>query len=115
LAIHKAHLFFLCLCSLTSLSFVGQIQLILVNNCNYSVWPGTLGNAGHLTPKDGGFHLARFEEAVYDVPEGWSGRIWDRTGCCFDEHGGGYCDTGDCGRRLHCMGKWGRHRRRWWR
>ncbi|RWV77345.1 hypothetical protein GW17_00061842, partial [Ensete ventricosum] len=91
----------------SSSSVVGQIQLILVNNCNYSVWPGTLRNAGHLTPKDGGFHLARFEEAVYDVPEGWSGRIWGRTGCCFDEHGGGYCDTGDCGRRLHCMGKWG--------
>ncbi|XP_009404587.2 thaumatin-like protein isoform X1 [Musa acuminata AAA Group] len=107
MATHKAHLFVFCLCSLTSVSFAGQIQLILVNNCNYSVWPGTLGNAGHLTPKDGGFHLARFEEAVIDVPEGWSGRIWGRTGCCFDEHGGGYCDTGDCGRRLHCMGKSG--------
>ncbi|RRT34579.1 hypothetical protein B296_00040652, partial [Ensete ventricosum] len=40
----------------SSSSVAGQIQLILVNNCNYSVWPSTLGNAGHLTPKDGGFH-----------------------------------------------------------
>ncbi|WOL01990.1 hypothetical protein Cni_G10709 [Canna indica] len=84
-----------------------QIQLILVNNCNYSVWPGTLGNAGHLTPKDGGFHLAAFEESVFDVPNGWSGRIWGRKGCCFNEQGVGSCDTGDCGGRLRCMGKWG--------
>ncbi|KAG6506465.1 thaumatin-like protein [Zingiber officinale] len=84
-----------------------QIQLILVNNCNHSVWPGTLGNAGHDHPRDGGFHLAAFEEAVFDVPTGWSGRLWGRTGCCFDERGRGSCATGDCGGGLRCAGAWG--------
>lgn len=35
---------------------------------------------------------------------GWSGRIWGRTGCNFDESGIGKCQTGDCGGRLECDG-----------
>lgn len=53
-------------------------QLILVNNCNESIWPGMLGGAGHPTPKDGGFQLSSGEESVIDVPEKWSGRVWAR-------------------------------------
>jgi len=73
----------------------GGFQLILVNNCKESVWPGILGSPGHPTPKDGGFHLCSGEEVVLDVPEGWSGRIWGRQGCCFDPiTGKGSCETG---------------------
>lgn len=35
---------------------------------------------------------------------GWSGRIWARTGCKFDQSGIGTCLTGDCGGRLECDG-----------
>ncbi|KAA8520580.1 hypothetical protein F0562_014836 [Nyssa sinensis] len=42
----------------------------------------------------------------YQMPTvpGWSGRIWARTGCTFDELGTGTCLTGDCGGRLECDG-----------
>ena len=35
------------------------------------IWPGLLDTAGHLTPKDGGFHLYSGEEVVFEVPERW--------------------------------------------
>lgn len=77
-------------------------QLIIVNNCKESVWPGILGGAGHPTPKAGGFHLGSGEEAVVDLPDKWSGRLWGRQGCCFDSDGKGSCDTGDCYGLLNC-------------
>ncbi|XWS67100.1 hypothetical protein CRYUN_Cryun05aG0257800 [Craigia yunnanensis] len=79
-------------------------QVILVNNCKESIWPGILGGAGHSTPKNGGFHLGSGEEVVLDVPQKWSGRIWGRQGCNFDSNGKGACDTGDCSGRLQCQG-----------
>ncbi|XP_010256852.1 PREDICTED: thaumatin-like protein [Nelumbo nucifera] len=87
-----------------SLSFANGIQLIIVNNCNESVWPGILGTIGQPTPNDGGFHLNSGEESVVDVPDKWSGRIWGRQGCCFDENGKGSCETGDCGGLVNCRG-----------
>ncbi|KAF2303171.1 hypothetical protein GH714_014341 [Hevea brasiliensis] len=87
-------------------SKVGE-QLIIVNNCNESIWPGMLGGAGHPTPKDGGFHLGSGEEVVLDLPQKWSGRIWGRQGCYFDNNGKGSCDTGDCSGLLHCQGNGG--------
>ncbi|KAJ8642379.1 hypothetical protein MRB53_019073 [Persea americana] len=90
-----------------SISFSNGTQLILVNNCNESVWPGLLGGAGQPSPEDGGFHLSTGEEAVLKVPDGWSGRIWGRQGCCFDTNGKGSCDTGDCAGMLHCKGMGG--------
>ncbi|XP_038980980.1 thaumatin-like protein [Phoenix dactylifera] len=100
----SSHLFFLCLCLSISLSFAGEIQIIVVNNCNHSVWPGILGSSGNPSPEDGGFHLGVGEEAVFPVPTGWSGRIWGRQGCFFDEQGKGFCDTGDCSGALLCKG-----------
>ncbi|CAL1399075.1 unnamed protein product [Linum trigynum] len=80
-------------------------QLILVNNCKESIWPGILGSAGQPTPLNGGFHLGSGEEVVFDVPQKWSGRIWGRQGCSFDPSGKrGSCDTGDCSGMLHCQG-----------
>ncbi|KAG8090355.1 hypothetical protein GUJ93_ZPchr0011g28299 [Zizania palustris] len=80
------------------------IQLILVNNCGESVWPGLLGTTGHTTPQSGGFHLGPGEEAAFEVPTGWSGRVWPRRGCSFDSRGLGSCATGDCGGVLRCGG-----------
>ncbi|KAL0916222.1 hypothetical protein M5K25_013715 [Dendrobium thyrsiflorum] len=89
------------------ISHTYEIELAIVNKCDYSVWPGTLGSAGNISPKEGGFHLGVGEEVVINVPNGWSGRIWGRQGCCFDEQGQGFCQTGDCGGRLHCKGTGG--------
>ncbi|XP_025828280.1 thaumatin-like protein [Panicum hallii] len=83
----------------------GGVQLILVNNCAESIWPGLLGTAGHPTPQSGGFHLAPGDETAFDVPLGWSGRLWPRRGCSFDGRGRGSCATGDCGGVLRCDGR----------
>ncbi|KAJ1422239.1 Thaumatin, conserved site [Sesbania bispinosa] len=101
-SLHHFIFFFLLL----SISLTADgTQLIIVNNCKESVWPGILGNAGHPSLKDGGFHLASGEEVVLQVPKGWSGRIWGRQGCCFDEQTGrGSCQTGDCAGLLQCRG-----------
>lgn len=95
-----------CLCHFFFYFFIADgTQLILVNNCKESVWPGILGSAGHPTLKDGGFHLCSGDKDVLEVPEGWSGRIWGRQGCCFDPTTGrGSCETGDCGGLLKCNG-----------
>lgn len=89
------------------ISVSNGIQLIIVNNCKESVWPGILGNGGHQTPNNGGFHLSTGEQVVIQVPEKWSGRIWGRQGCCFDENGRGSCQTGDCRGLLQCIGTGG--------
>ncbi|KAI6675077.1 hypothetical protein NL676_002983 [Syzygium grande] len=92
---------------LTSLCVSNGAQLILVNNCQETIWPGLLGGAGHPSPQEGGFVLSSGEEVVVDVPEKWSGRIWGRQGCCFDQAGKGSCDTGDCSGLLRCQGTGG--------
>ncbi|EPS64190.1 hypothetical protein M569_10590, partial [Genlisea aurea] len=79
-------------------------QLILVNNCNDTVWPGILGGAGHSTPRDGGFRLTSGQEVTVDVPGKWSGRVWGRQYCEFDDKGKGSCATGDCSGQLRCRG-----------
>ncbi|KAF8396807.1 hypothetical protein HHK36_018440 [Tetracentron sinense] len=98
----STYLFFFLL--YLSFTIADGTQLILVNNCKKSVWPGILGGAGQPSPKDGGFHLNYSEEVVIDVPERWSGRIWGRQGCIFNENGQGSCKTGDCTGQLHCKG-----------
>ena len=39
------------------------------------IWPRLLATAGHLTPKDGGFHLYSGEEVVFEVPDRWFGNM----------------------------------------
>ncbi|KAL3646662.1 hypothetical protein CASFOL_009206 [Castilleja foliolosa] len=88
---------------ITSTYGIGH-QLILVNNCNENIWPGIQAGEGQQTPQDGGFQLTRNEETVIDVPKKWSGRIWGRQDCGFDNSGRGSCATGDCGGQLGCRG-----------
>lgn len=83
---------------------IGQHQLILVNKCNHSIWPGIQGTIGQPTPASGGFHLSKGQEMVVDVPKKWSGRVWARQNCIFDKSGKGLCATGDCSGQLHCNG-----------
>lgn len=76
----------------------------ITNNCPYTIWPGTLAGAGTPQLASTGFRLdSGYSMRVPSVP-GWSGRIWARTGCTFDESGNGTCQTGDCGGRLECNG-----------
>lgn len=85
------------------------VQLILVNNCNHSIWPAILGGGGFPTPQDGGFHLSTGEERFFTLPKFWSGRIWPRQGCHFNEDGrSGSCETGDCNGRVRCKGLGGK-------
>ncbi|XP_020588635.1 pathogenesis-related protein 5 [Phalaenopsis equestris] len=71
----------------------------IVNECKTSLWPA-------VTPGDnfngGGFSLRPGQSVVFTAPVGWSGRIWARTGCNFDQGGNGSCDTGACGTILKC-------------
>ncbi|XP_026413670.1 thaumatin-like protein [Papaver somniferum] len=83
---------------------VDGTQLILVNNCRESIWPGILGSSGHSSVGGGGFHLNFGEEVVLNVPDRWSGRIWGRQGCSFNRIGEGTCNTGDCAGLLQCKG-----------
>ncbi|KAH1236978.1 Thaumatin-like protein [Glycine max] len=41
---------------------------------------------------------------VIFASDGWSGRIWARTGCDFDNNGNGKCKTGGCGTSINCTG-----------
>ncbi|KAF3320917.1 Thaumatin-like protein [Carex littledalei] len=82
----------------------GGIQVKLVNHCNQSLWPGVQGTGDHPAPNLGGFHMGPMEEAFFEVPFGWSGRVWARQGCFFDKSGNGTCQTGNCGNQLHCNG-----------
>ncbi|KAK6945581.1 Thaumatin family [Dillenia turbinata] len=72
----------------------------IVNSCKETVWPG-------ITPGESfngsGFALKSGQSAVFTAPDGWSGRIWGRTGCKFD-NSNGTCQTGNCGTSLKCTG-----------
>lgn len=94
--------FFLCF------HFSSGTQLIISNNCPESIWPGILATAGHQTPMSGGFHLPTAGQVLLDLPLNWSGRIWPRQGCSFDQTGAFHCQTGDCSGFLQCGGTGGR-------
>ncbi|KAL3621369.1 Thaumatin-like protein 1 [Castilleja foliolosa] len=68
-----------------------------VNNCEYTVWPGILANAGSPTLTTTGFELPQDSTRSIIAPTGWSGRFWARTGCIFSGSEPGSCLTGDCG------------------
>ncbi|OMO79950.1 Thaumatin [Corchorus capsularis] len=74
----------------------------LVNQCKEPIWPAIINE------KSGKFHGEGFKLDIgqshfYSVPDGWSGRIWGRTGCDFDaKNGSGTCQTGNCGTSINC-------------
>lgn len=72
----------------------------VVNDCKETVWPG-ITNA---TTFPSGFTLNTGQASIFAVPSGWSGRIWGRTGCNFNNNGNGTCKTGSCDNSLNCTG-----------
>eukprot|EP01018_Ginkgo_biloba_P028494 Gb_25511 [translate_table: standard] len=102
----------MCLPKVMGILFIGTLlngvcgcSFTIMNNCEYTVWPGFLSNAGTEALSTTGFELAAGETRTLDTPAGWSGRLWGRTGCTFDSTGNGSCVTGDCGGSLECNGK----------
>ncbi|GMP41822.1 hypothetical protein CsSME_00011788 [Camellia sinensis var. sinensis] len=79
----------------------------LQNRCRTTIWPGILGGAGKPPLMNGGFQLNPGQTINVNVPTGWSGRVWGRSGCSFDNSGKGNCATGDCGGVLQCGGAGG--------
>ncbi|KAI0719026.1 Osmotin thaumatin-like protein [Fomitopsis betulina] len=67
-------------------------QVTIVNSCNEQVDPGFYPPANYDNGKTGGFVLSSNENATVELPRGYYGRIWPRTGCN-DE---GVCETGSC-------------------
>lgn len=87
--------------------FVGVLgaTFTLVNKCEYTVWPGILSNAGSARLDSTGFELVSGGSRAFQAPAKWSGRIWGRTGCSFDDRTGeGNCTTADCGPSIECNG-----------
>ncbi|CAA2965246.1 thaumatin 1 [Olea europaea subsp. europaea] len=89
----------LSLCVSFILFFGGALgaTFTFVNKCEYIVWPGILANAGSPSLDSTGFELSQDSSQTFNVPTGWSGRMWGRTGCTFDGSGSGSCTTADCG------------------
>jgi hypothetical protein len=85
-----------------SASAAGPHTIFFINRTNVKIWlaawpASTSGKSGWTVPAgDGG---------SFEVPTGWNGRIWGRTGCHFGGGAGG-CATGDCDGRYQCKG-WG--------
>ncbi|KAL8166057.1 hypothetical protein V2J09_007556 [Rumex salicifolius] len=100
---------FICLFFFTAFeqsTMVSATIFTLLNQCSYTVWPGTLSAAGAALG-NGGLVLPPSASVQFTVSPGWSGRFWARTGCNFDGAGNGHCTTGDCGSGLQCNGAGG--------
>ncbi|GAB2260087.1 hypothetical protein Droror1_Dr00010942 [Drosera rotundifolia] len=70
----------------------------LVNQCNYTVWPGVLTGAGIAQLAATGFVLSSGNTTVFTAPSSWSGRIWGRTLCSVNATTNAFsCLTADCG------------------
>ncbi|XP_058075579.1 thaumatin-like protein [Magnolia sinica] len=98
---------FLYLLLAFSISCVRAREFTFHNNCTNPVWPGIQPSAGKRVLLRGGFQLAPGQTVNINVPRGWSGRFWARTGCAFDRADHGKCVTGDCGGSLRCAGAGG--------
>ncbi|XP_074321597.1 pathogenesis-related thaumatin-like protein 3.5 [Silene latifolia] len=71
----------------------------IINDCKETIWPAVTPGSSF---GGGGFVLKPGESKVFNAPIGWSGRMWGRTGCKFDQSGIGKCQTGACGDTLQC-------------
>ncbi|PQQ11359.1 thaumatin-like protein 1b [Prunus yedoensis var. nudiflora] len=85
---------------------ISGATFIIINKCDYTVWPGILSNAGSSRLDSTGLQLQPGTSRSFQSPPNWSGRFWARTGCNFDPTTGqGTCTTGDCGsNQVECNG-----------
>ncbi|KAM1127072.1 hypothetical protein ACFX2B_041667 [Malus domestica] len=100
----RTFLRFFCILFPFFISLSYSATFTITNNCPETIWPGTLAGSGTPPLPTTGFRLDPGQSVRLPSTPGWSGRIWARTGCTFDEQGAGTCQTGDCGGRLECGG-----------
>lgn len=81
----------------------GSHLITIVNNDDQTIWAATNPDAQHPIPTTG-WRLAPGQSVTFDVPQGWGGRVWGRTGCTFSASGTGHCLSGDCGGIFQCRG-----------
>ncbi|KAL4338985.1 hypothetical protein AHAS_Ahas12G0264900 [Arachis hypogaea] len=91
-------------CKSACVAYVGQgAQITFTNNCPYTVWPGTQSGATSPQLSSTGFELASGASNTLELPSGWSGKFWARTGCS-NNNGVFSCTTADCGNHVECGG-----------
>ncbi|MCG6551408.1 MAG: thaumatin family protein, partial [Candidatus Magnetominusculus sp. LBB02] len=100
-----------CLITLAAVSIVFQAgpcssatqshSVLFINSCSYPVWVGQFGQTA-TSPSDG-WKLDIGSYSLKTLPNRWSGRLWPRTGCTFDNSTGlcpnpyaDCCITGGC-------------------
>lgn len=89
---------------LTAGTILANHNFNVINRCNQLIQVGILNNPGHALPLGGGFTLLSGYSQRFQVPRGWAGRMWPRTGC---DQNGNNCQTGSCGNRIQCNGAGG--------
>ncbi|KAK8687729.1 hypothetical protein V6N13_086529 [Hibiscus sabdariffa] len=102
---HHCFIKFLSFILLVFLQGATAATFTFINRCHHTIWPGILANPGSPKLESTGFELTKGSSRSFQVPSGWSGRFWGRTGCVFDDSGQGSCTTGDCGSgQVECNG-----------
>jgi hypothetical protein len=80
----------------------GAANFTVVNNCNYTVYPGIFP----ATYANGGWAMVSNTQVGFTLPAGWIGRIWGRSGC--NAGSPAVCASGQCGGvGLQCAGTTG--------
>ncbi|KAG6778532.1 hypothetical protein POTOM_014869 [Populus tomentosa] len=85
-------------------SGVDSATLTILNNCDYTIWPGINSTYDprprlYLIPAiPTGFSLGKNDWQDITTYDDWAGRLWGRTNCTEDIDTGKFsCITGDCG------------------
>ena len=77
-------------------------SITITNSCADDIWPALL-TSNNTGPYQSGFHLASQKSVQLWVSNDWTGRIWARTNCSFnDSRSTGPCFTGSCANVLNC-------------
>ncbi|KAL6126736.1 hypothetical protein ACLB2K_074781 [Fragaria x ananassa] len=97
----------LLLTILITLSFLSETESAsfeIVNNCNYTIWPGII-STNRVNLSTSGFKLESGASLNLSVPNSWQGRVWGRTLCNESSAGNFSCFTADCGTgKVECNG-----------
>lgn len=80
-----------------------EVTFYVQNKCPFPIWPAVAPNSGHPVLASGGFYLPCGNTRRIDVPWGWNGRIWARTGCDFTSNWNQACETGNCNFNYFCV------------
>ena len=80
-----------------------EVTFYVQNKCPFPIWPAVAPNSGHPVLASGGFYLPCGNTRRIDVPWGWNGRLWARTGCDFTSNWNQACETGNCNFNYICV------------